>query len=642
MASTTVTSSPATVAGPVPARRAGRLLAAAVAATLALITAAAAVLRLLHLGAVVGDPFYDAAVRSMGLSWHNFFFGAFEPSGSVSIDKPPLDLWLQVVSVKLFGFGSLQLKLPEALAGVLAVPLLFLALRFAFGDGAALAAALALALLPIEVLTARSDTMDALMMALLVVALAGLASATRTGRTAALVLAAVALGLAFNVKLLESAVALPGLAVIALLGLPGSARRRLGQLALAVVVYVAVALSWLSATLLFPAHDRPFAIGSTNGSAWNAAFVFNGLDRAGASNGTGARLVYGPAKGSPTATQAQRDAIPITAPSATRLLTGVGPLSGERLGLEVLAALLLGGPALALLLVGEVRRRRRSRAPADPRTRTRVALAAGLLVWLVAGIVLFSAQARLHPRYVEAFTPAVAAVLGVGAVWATTGSGPRRVAWLAVALAVIVVYEHALLYGSTTTWWIAAAAAVLAVVCAAAASAVGAGRRRLWPALAVAAAAGTLGSVLSVSLQASITLINARTSDAGHVGALQPVELQRLSAFLLAHQGSARYEVAAASATAVGGLIVEDVRPVLVLTTYNARTLTPVARLRALIAAGEVRYALLNTLCGRHTPRTDAACSAPALWVRAHGIDVSAQAGLPHERILWLLPRSSG
>ncbi len=45
------------------------------------------------------------------------------------------------------------------------------------------------------------------------------------------------------------------------------------------MVYVAVALSWLTATLLFPAHERPYAIGSTNGSAWNAAFVFNGSDR---------------------------------------------------------------------------------------------------------------------------------------------------------------------------------------------------------------------------------------------------------------------------------------------------------------------------------------------------------------------------
>ena len=49
-------------------------------AAVALITLGAAVLRLLHIGQVPPDPFYDAAVRSMGLSWHNFFFGAFEPA----------------------------------------------------------------------------------------------------------------------------------------------------------------------------------------------------------------------------------------------------------------------------------------------------------------------------------------------------------------------------------------------------------------------------------------------------------------------------------------------------------------------------------------------------------------------------------
>ncbi len=56
---------------------------------LALITIGAGALRLVALGKVSPDPFYDAAVRSMGLSWHNFFFGAFEPGASVSIDKPP-------------------------------------------------------------------------------------------------------------------------------------------------------------------------------------------------------------------------------------------------------------------------------------------------------------------------------------------------------------------------------------------------------------------------------------------------------------------------------------------------------------------------------------------------------------------------
>src|SRR5947208_196165 len=194
---------------------------------LALIMLLAAVLRLTHVGRVAPDPFYDAAVRSMGLSWHNFFFGAFEPAGTVSIDKPPIDLWLQVASVKL----------PE------------------------------------------------------------------------------------------SVVALPALAAIACLGLPSPPARRLAQLAGAGAVYVVVALSWLTATLLVPEHQRPYAIGSTNGSAWNAAFVFNGSERLGGKSPEPQTRVYEAGPSYPLATQSERDHIPIVPPSATRLLTRIGPTS---------------------------------------------------------------------------------------------------------------------------------------------------------------------------------------------------------------------------------------------------------------------------------------------------------------------------
>src|SRR5487761_1987849 len=236
---------------------------------LALITLGAAILRLDRIGQVPPDPFYDAAVRSMSLSLHNFFFGAFEPGGSVSIDKPPVDLWLQVVSVKTLGFSSTALKLPEALAGIAAVPLLFEAVRRLWSPAAGLGAAAGIAVLPVEVITSRSDTMDAVMMVLTVIALLFIVRAIETGRVRWLMAGAVALGIAFDVKLLESLVALPGLAVLAYLGMPGTRRRRLAQLALAGVVYVVVALSWLTATLIAPASDRPYAIGSTNGSAWN-------------------------------------------------------------------------------------------------------------------------------------------------------------------------------------------------------------------------------------------------------------------------------------------------------------------------------------------------------------------------------------
>src|SRR5258707_15892015 len=118
-------------------------------AIVGLITLAAAVLRLTQIAKVPPDPFYDAAVRSMTLSWHNFFFGAYEPGASVSIDKPPVDLWLQVVTVKLFGFTSTTLKLPEAIAGIAAVPVLFVAVRRMWSATAGLAAAAALALVPV-------------------------------------------------------------------------------------------------------------------------------------------------------------------------------------------------------------------------------------------------------------------------------------------------------------------------------------------------------------------------------------------------------------------------------------------------------------------------------------------------------------
>src|SRR5258705_1724129 len=192
------------------------------AVALAAITALAGVLRLSALGSVPNNAFYDAAVRSMSTSWHAFLVGAFEPGASASIDKPPVDLWLQVLSVKLLGFDGLALHLPPAIAGTLAVPLLYDVVRRVFGVPAGLLAALALAVMPISVLTARSDTMDSLMMALVIAAawLVVRAATAPAHRLAWLCGAAAVLGLAFNVKLFEALVPLPGLLALYWLSSP--------------------------------------------------------------------------------------------------------------------------------------------------------------------------------------------------------------------------------------------------------------------------------------------------------------------------------------------------------------------------------------------------------------------------------------
>jgi 4-amino-4-deoxy-L-arabinose transferase-like glycosyltransferase len=615
-------------------------------AALGAIVLGAAILRLVYIGKVSPDPFYDAAVRSMTLSWHNFFFGAFEPSGSVSIDKPPVDLWLQVVSVKLLGFSSTTLKLPEVLAGIASVVLVYEIVRRIYGAGAGLAAAAAMAVLPVEVITARSDTMDAVMMALLALALLTLVRAAETGRRLWLLAAAAALGLAFNVKLLESIVALPGLAVFAYLALPGSRARRLTQLSVAGVVYVAVALSWLTATLLAPAHDRPYAIGSTNGSAWNAAFVFNGSDRLGGKTTEPGNTVYEAGHQYPVATQSERDHIPIVPPSPTRLLARIGPLSGERLGSELLIGLLLGLPAL---LWWGLRRDAETDGDEDEdedgderraaaRLRIRRAAGAGIGLWLATGIVLFSHMIRLHPRYVEGFTPAVAATLGIGAAWASSTRSWPRLTLLAVTLAVSVYYDERLLYGTPGVWWVALAAAILAL----AAGLIARSPLAASPARARMASAGvlamTLVSVLAMSLSADVTAIETHVTDAGYVGALPTEEQNAVSAYVNAHNQGAYYELASESSTQIGSLIVSDAKPILVLTSYAGRVFTPVAKLQQQIAQGRVRYAFLTSFCGKTITYNNPACAAPVQWVRAHGKDVSRKAGLGRGGLLWLLP----
>ena len=607
-------------------------------AALAAITLLAGALRLADLGGSPLNPFYDAAVRSMSHSWHNFFFGVLEPGGSVSIDKPPVDLWLQVASVKALGYSTKDLLLPEALFGTAAVPLLFGAVRRIWSVPAGLAAALALALLPIEVITSRSDTMDGVMMALTVLALLCVAQATQAGSSAWLLLGAAALGLAFDVKLTESLVALPGLVLFAALGLPGSRRRRAAQLLACGAVYLVVALAWLLGTLAYPAHERPFAVGSSNGSAWNAALVFNGVDRLEGKPTPGQSTSTADPPGTPPPsaygrlTQSQREReIPIRPPSAGRLLDRAGPLSGDKLGLLVVAALLLGLPALACELL-ERRRRRASAAREAPAAdeRRRLWGLAGLVLWLVLGAGLFSQMAHLHPRYTESITPAVAGTLGIGLAWACARRTPVRLGALAVCLIGLTIYVERLLFGTPPVWWVVIGGALGALAVAALAGPRGRG-------LALALA---LASLLAVPAWASVRAIEHHTTDTNQLGLLAPAQLAALSSYLRSHQGSARYEAAYDSATKLGALVVHDQRPLVVLNSINSQVVTPLARLRALAAAGEVRYAVLSAPCSPHSSPSNPDCSVAARWVVAQSTNVSVPAGLGPGLTLWRLPEA--
>jgi 4-amino-4-deoxy-L-arabinose transferase-like glycosyltransferase len=75
----------------------------------------------------IGDAntYYSASVESMLKSWHNFFFVAAEPGGSVTVDKPPLGLWVEAAFAFFLGVSGVSVSLPNIIAGVLSVPLLY-------------------------------------------------------------------------------------------------------------------------------------------------------------------------------------------------------------------------------------------------------------------------------------------------------------------------------------------------------------------------------------------------------------------------------------------------------------------------------------------------------------------------------------
>ncbi|HWH10997.1 MAG TPA: glycosyltransferase family 39 protein [Solirubrobacteraceae bacterium] len=700
---------------------------------LAAITLLGAVLRLVSLAKVPVTPFYDAAVRSMSLSWHNFFYGAFDPTASASVDKPPIDLWIQVLTVKLIGFSSTALKLPSAIAASLAVPLLYDLVRRLAGRTAGLATAVTLAVLPVAVVTARSDTMDSLMMALLVLDAWLLLRYVERRQLRWLILAALVLGLDFNVKLFEALIPVPAfLAFLWLSSYGDPLRSRLGRLAAAAAVSLVVALSWLVVVSLTPRHDRPYPVGSTNGSVWNAVFVYNGTDRltkparpsnfgtstgtgatagagasgatagagalgatagaaasgasgaaaasgasgaaaaagatagAGAGAGAGAAVRSGTTAGTGRATKsssaaasrhkrkARPKARPASAPAGPfrlfrRSLVDFGGLVGTIL----FAALVLG----FLALLGSSTRLVRPPSAAPREERTRRAAVVGVGVWLLTGIVLFSFSGRVHPRYLEAFTPAVAVTLGVS-ISVLAGRLRDLTSFYILAAGIGLALLESLVAvgtGVLARAGLAAGFLVAIVGCgltyreiagaasgsgsgrgsgsgsgggSGAASGGGSGTGRRWSQPAIVVIFSVTG-LLAFPVARDISLIR----DHSGVQAVSPEFAPRLAnalaTYLRDHQGTARYEFAATAPSIAAPLIIRDPRPILLLTTVNAQPLVTLTQLEAAVAAHTVSYVVMHGRCPHPPYHILPACSAAAAWVRANGRDVTAQLGDP-------------
>ena len=292
------------------------------------------------------------------------------------------------------------------------------------------------------------------------------------------------------------------------------------------------------------------------------------------------------------------------------------------MGTLLLAALVLGAGAT---LVALARLRGGGRIERLP-----LAGAVFFGTWLAVGVGLLSHMQRLQPRYLEAVTPAIAAVAGVGLARLVSHAetGRRRDA-VALLGGVVVCAVGAVLVGHPPAWAAVLALGALAGCAVAAASA--------WPRRTAALAVLGLVAVLAVPGAAAVSVARHHRSDAGLPLRTDPARLAALSRFLIAHQGSARYEVASPTVIRAAPLIIRDARPVLMLTSLYDEPLLGPAGLQHLVATGQVRYALLGrTSCTRHS------CPAVVRWARTHARDVSAAAGQPRGTVYRLRATGGG
>jgi 4-amino-4-deoxy-L-arabinose transferase-like glycosyltransferase len=390
-----------------------------------------ALLAILALSALLGlwrldgegtaNAYYAAAVRSMVQNPAAFFFGAFDAGGFISLDKPPAGFWVQALFVAILGFSGVALLLPQVLATVGSVGLVYALVRRPWGVRAGLLAAVAMAVTPVTVATGRNNTPDMTLVFVLLVGAWALMRGIDTGRLRWLVVAMVLVGVGFNVKMLEAYLALPAFGVAWLAGAPGSVRRRVGQLIIATISLLAVSFSWAVIVELVPAAARPYVGGSQTNSALELAFGYNGIDRLTAGMPFGDTGTPGPL----------RFLEPVLAGQVGWLLAFA--VTG---GLAALPALRSGGGARA--------RRRR-----------------GSLVlwgtWLATTIVFFSVARFWHRHYLVVVAPAVAALAGLGTLLLWRAVRRRSpAAWLLpCAILGAALLAHSTIAATTEMTWLA-------------------------------------------------------------------------------------------------------------------------------------------------------------------------------------------
>ncbi|GAA3246970.1 hypothetical protein GCM10010532_091660 [Dactylosporangium siamense] len=524
--------------------------------------------------------YYGPGVRTMAGSWQAWLYGAYDPQLTTTFDKAPGTFWLQALSARVFGFEPWAVLLPSLLASLASIVLMYRVVRDWVGPEAGVAAAGFFAVTPMVAALARTQIPDPVLVALLLTATLLWQRAVATGRLKPLLWTGVLVGLAFQVKMAQAwLIWIPfGLGYLLYASQPW--RRRVTRLGLAGLLTVAVSLVWVGVMAALPAGRRPWIDGSVDNSIWSMVFGYNGFNRFGVDNAGADVLGIGgpPGKNEGPAWQ-------------YLIRDGVAPQIGW---LYILA---LAGLAVAVITL--------------IRDRGNAANSVLWLGWLAVHLLAFAGSVKAHSFYNVALTPALAALAAAGllALWRAYRNPTWR-RWLlpaAVAASGWWAWHLAGKFPTFATWLpaataIAATVATLVLIAAVAA-----------PRLQATAVATAVAAVLVAPITWTLSVTDNRTVSDAHRPAAGPpsretatilsgrllrmlpaADVDRITAHVRANRAAERYDLAVQWAPQAGQFITRGLDP-LPIGGFTAQIPNiSTRRLAELVAAGELRYALVD------------------------------------------------
>ncbi len=592
------------------------------------------------------NSYYTAAITSMTKSWSNFWYGAFDPAGFITVDKPPVALWLMAISAKIFGVHGWSVVLPSVLSGIGSVYLMYKLLAPKFGLLAGRIGSLILTLTPTVVANSRTNNMDAILVFFLLLAVYILQKAVAKKNIWLVIVSFGLIGVGFNIKMLQAFMILPAMLVYYWVAIKLPWKKKIAWLVVGMASLSIFTVAYPLAVDSVDQSSRPYIGSSQTNSLMELAFGYNGTERLlGQSTGTGGAF---PGMGSTkksTGTKKNNGAPSGKKPSGsaptgkmTRQAQGgqgggnsafsIGSAGPFRLFQSDLGSQI--GWYLPLAILGLIAgwfgfRKRGAKWYHVSEEQSEVLLWAG---WFVPVYGFFSVASFFHPYYTIMLAPAIAALTAIGVAAVVKMSAQSNKESMIARIVVSVAVLTTLLLQAYYVWSYYQIISIILIIVA-----IGLSIWWLLPrqinnkikivlsAISILLMAGwwSLTPTLSHNSAAIPAASPSLLSQTGSSDMGGEVNNQLLS-YTKKHQGNAKYLFATTDSNSASGNIIKSGKAVMAIGGYNGTDPTmSLSEFKKLVKSGQLKYFVM----GNNSKTSSGQISKILTWVKKNGTKVT-------------------